>query len=104
MTEDSTNITLSPCYDLLSTHLLIPTDREEVALTLNGKKQNIRRKDFIELGKNLNIPDKVIQNTIESMYSYIPQWNSMIHKSFLNNELKKQFNELIKERIQILER
>src|SRR3990167_1710561 len=55
ITEDLSNITLSPCYDLLSTRLLIPAhdDPEDLALALNGKKQNIRRKDFTEFGKNL---------------------------------------------------
>ena len=39
-------ITLSPAYDLLSTKILMPEDKEELALTLNGKKNNLRKKDF----------------------------------------------------------
>ena len=98
------NITLAPCYDLLSTRLLISSknDPDDLALPLNGKKQNIRKKDFFEFGKNIGISEKVIQNTIESMSAYFSQWEQKIQKSFLNAELKGQFRELIKMRINIL--
>lgn len=104
ITEDYSNITLSPCYDLLSTRLLIPAknDPEDLALSLNGKKQNIRKKDFVEFGKNMNIPDKVIQNTIETMKIYFLPWQKKIEKSFLNSDLKEQFCKLIKTRLDIL--
>lgn len=103
ITEDTANITLSPCYDLLSTRLLISSqnDPEDLALPLNGKKQNIRKKDFLELGKSLNITEKVIQNTIESMSTCFPRWEQKIQKSFLNEKLKEQFRELIQMRVNI---
>ena len=37
---------LTPAYDLLSTTIVMPEDKEEMALTLNGKKANIKRNDF----------------------------------------------------------
>jgi serine/threonine-protein kinase HipA len=103
ITEDPSNIKLAPCYDLLSTRLLISSqnDPEDLALPLNGKKHNIRKKDFFEFGRNLHIPEKVIQNTIESMSTYFPQWEKMIQISFLNEELKEHFKELIKRRLSI---
>ena len=103
ITEDISNITLSPCYDLLSTRLLISAqhDPDELALPLNGKKQNIRKKDFFEFGKNLNISEKVIENTIESMSAYFSPWEQKIQQSFLSEKLKVQFRELIKMRLNI---
>lgn len=35
-----TGYSLTPAYDLLSTAIVMPEDKEELALTLNGKKQN----------------------------------------------------------------
>jgi serine/threonine-protein kinase HipA len=104
ITEDLSNITLSPFYDLLATRLLIPSqlDRDDLALPLNGKKQNIRKKDFYEFGKNLNIPEKVIRNTIESMISHFSQWEQKIQKSFLDDALKETIHQLIQMRINIL--
>ena len=45
--ERSNEYSLSAAYDMLSTNVVLPDDKEQLALTLNGKKQNIRRKDFI---------------------------------------------------------
>ena len=45
--EGSGEYILSPAYDLLSVNLIMPEDKEQFALTMNGKKQNIRRKDFL---------------------------------------------------------
>jgi len=105
ITEDSSNITLAPNYDLLSTRLLISSqdDPEELALPLNGKKNNIRKKDIFEFGKNLNIPEKVIQNTIKSMAGCFPQWENKIQTSFLGDELKGQFQDLIIKKLEIIE-
>ena len=104
LTEDSSNITMAPNYDLLSTRLLISyqDDPEDLALPLNGKKNNIRKKDFFEFGKNLNINEKVILNTVESMTACFPQWQQKIQKSFLSDDLKEQYQELIKEKLEII--
>ncbi len=104
ITEDITNITLAPCYDLLSTRLIIPakTDPEDLALSLNGKKHNLQKKDFFTFGENLNISKKVIQNTLESMTAYLLPWEHKIQLSFLNDKLKEQFYNLIKLRLNIL--
>lgn len=103
ITEDSSNIIMAPNYDLLSTRLLIShhDDPDDLALPLNGKKSNIRKKDFLEFGKNLNIREKVILNVIESVTGYFPQWQQKIQKSFLSDELKEQYQELIKQRLEI---
>jgi len=54
---------LAPAYDLLNTALVIPEDAEESALTINGKKSNIKKSDFDKLSENLKIIPKV-KNTI----------------------------------------
>lgn len=36
-------IRLSPACDLLPTRLLMPQDKEEMALTVNGRKANLRQ-------------------------------------------------------------
>lgn len=104
ITEDSSNVVLAPNYDLLSTRLLISEqdDPDDLALPLNGKKRNLRKKDFFEFGKNLNITEKVIQYTIESVTGHFPQWQQKIQNSFLSSELKEQFQELIKNRLDII--
>lgn len=98
ITQIQQKIRLSPCYDLLSTKLLIPehNDPEELALPLNGKKSNFRRKDFLVFGKNLKIPDKVIEYAISNMISNHAKWETKINQSFLSATLKAQLKELLK--------
>ncbi len=93
---------LSPAYDLLSTKLLLPEDKEEMALSINGKKAKIKKIDFVALGQNLKMTDRSIENSFERILSTIPQMRLMIDKSFLPSELKKKFIQLIKERSKIL--
>ena len=49
---------LTPAYDLLATQILLPEDKEEVALTLNGKKAKINKKDWFLLAENIGITEK----------------------------------------------
>jgi serine/threonine-protein kinase HipA len=51
-------VVLAPAYDLVATRLLIPGDREEMALSINGKKANLRPKDFRALANSLGINEK----------------------------------------------
>ena len=48
-TPGQRDFVLSPAYDLLPVNIIMPEDPEETALTLNGKKSNLRRKDFLAL-------------------------------------------------------
>lgn len=92
---------LSPAYDMLCTKIAMPDDKEELALTLNGKKNNLRRSDFDALAKNLGVPEKTKEN-IYARYSDVvkaigPDW---IDISFLPDALKDQYKEVIRKNSQ----
>lgn len=44
--EGSEKYVLSPAYDLLPVNVIMPEDKEEFALAMNGKKINLRKKGF----------------------------------------------------------
>ena len=94
---------LSPAYDLLSTRLLMTEDQEEMALTVNGKKASIKRKDFVALGKNLQIAEKAIDNCFSRLLKQTSEMKEVIKNSFLSPELQKRFNTLIDERVKALQ-
>lgn len=94
---------LSPAYDLLSTRLLMTEDKEEMALTVNGKKARIKRKDFVALGKNLQIAEKAIDNCFSRLLKQTSKMKEVIKNSFLSPELQKRFNTLIDERAKTLQ-
>jgi serine/threonine-protein kinase HipA len=98
-TPKGINKLLSPGYDLLSTDLYIDNDKEESALAINGKKNNLRKKDFQQLAKHFDIDDKILVKLIEKFESLIPSWQELIMKSFLVDEKKLEFIQLIDQRI-----
>lgn len=51
--EGTEQYILSPAYDLLPVNVIMPEDTEQLALTLNGKKRNVRKKIFSFLQKNV---------------------------------------------------
>ena len=55
-------MTLSPAYDLVNTALVNPDDTEELALTLNGRKNKIQKKDFIAAMNTSGLDEKQQSN------------------------------------------
>ena len=54
--EGSGKYVLSPAYDLLPVNVIMPEDKEQFALTMNGKKTHIRRKDFLVFAEECGMP------------------------------------------------
>ena len=85
---------LSPAYDLLST-LLVLLDEEESALTINGKKNRLKCTDFDNLAKSLQINEKTVTAIYQRFAKILPTWQECIERSFLSDEMKKQYSDLI---------
>jgi len=95
-------IQLTPAYDLVGTKLLLPRDPEESALALNGKKKNLRRKDFDAIALNMAIPEKTIGNAFAKFSRVKEIWLVLLDKSFMPEELRDGYKELVKARIEKL--
>lgn len=93
-------IRLSPCYDLINTRLLISAkdDPEELALPINAKKNKLKWADFLALGKCYKLPEKVLEGIKEKMLDSIFETQNLIFKSFLSEEKKDEFLNLLEER------
>lgn len=88
-------VQLSPAYDLVSTKLAMPQDLEEIALTMNGKKNRLKKVDFDKLGDSLGINEKARENIYEKFSKKINPMLDLIGISFLERELQKAFQDLI---------
>jgi serine/threonine-protein kinase HipA len=88
--------TLCPAYDLVATQLILEDDNEDLALHLNGKKKKIKKSDFIVAMKTAGIEQKVIDNIFIKFNKLIQNWFNFIEVSFLSEELKIRYIELIK--------
>lgn len=99
---DGAGYTLTPAYDMLSTHLAMPEDNEELALTLNGKKRKLRRDDFIKSITSSGVDAKVIDNMARRFGRALPQWFWLIDRSFLPEDMRRAYKGLILRRIIML--
>ena len=88
-------ISLSPGYDLLNTKIVIPEDPEELALTLNGKKSNLRPNDFFIFAESLNIDKNTVIKIHNKFDSLKDKFFEMIEKSFLNDEEQEKYKNII---------
>ena len=102
--EGKSEYVLSAAYDMLSTNVVIPEDNEQMALTINSKKQNICRKDFIVFAETIGVPQKAAEKMIEKTVKLKDKYIVMCKESYLPDDKKEALEKLIEERMAILER
>ncbi len=94
---------LAPAYDLMSSNLAMPSDKEEIALPINGKKKKVQKRDFIALAKNLKLSpaltEKILKKYNEGL---IIKFEDFISISFLPGEIKQKYIDLIRTRAKAL--
>lgn len=94
---------LSKAYDMLPVNIIIPQDEEQFALTLNGKKRNIRKKDFKVFASTCGIPDNAAEKMIKKLCLLKDNYIKECEQSYLTDELKVEVKKLIVARIGTLE-
>ena len=93
---------LSPAYDLLPVNVIMPEDKEEFTLPINGKKRNIRRKDFLIFAADCGIAKLAAEKMIEQLVSMTPVFIEMCRNSLMPQDMKEAFIELVDKRVSAL--
>ncbi len=93
---------LSPAYDLLNVAIVNPEDTEELALTLEGKKKKLKWENFERLGIQLDLNKKQIKGIAKRFKKNKPIAAECINNSFLSEEFKDKYKNLLEERYTIL--
>ena len=94
---------LSPSYDLLSVKIVLPEDKEDFALTMNGKKTKIKREDFIKFGISIGLKERVCINLIDKIVTSLPSMITICEEAdYIVDELKEKLISLISERCKLL--
>jgi serine/threonine-protein kinase HipA len=96
--KEGLGMSLSPAYDLVPTSLVLPTDTEELALTLNGKKSKLKYEDFLKAFENCGLNKKVLDNTLELFQYCKPELFDVLEKSFVSDDLKKKYKDCVNKR------
>ena len=93
---------LSPAYDLLNVAIANPKDKEEMALSINGKKARIKLADFLKASDTMGIEQRVTLGLINGLRDAMPAWIDLINDSFLSDEMKQNYLDLISRRMDVL--
>lgn len=94
---------LSKAYDMLPVNIIMPEDKEQLALTINGKKRNIHKKEFRLLAEACGIPSNAAEHMLKKICSKKDKFLKQIEEAYLSEEQKENVKELISERIEILQ-
>jgi serine/threonine-protein kinase HipA len=92
--DEKNRYNLSPAYDLVNTKLAVPDDKEEMALTINARKNKITINDFNVLAKSLGLNDQQIKNTYTKFSTRFSEMQELINKSFLPENLKESYKDI----------
>lgn len=101
---DDNQVKLSPCYDLVNSTIVLKNQDEEIALPLKGKKGHLTRNilvDYFGL-ERCRLTEKSIEKVLETFSVSIPKWKNLIDISFLSNEMKAKYLELLDRRLATL--
>ena len=93
---------LSPAYDLLNVAIANPKDKEEMALSINGKTARIKLADFLKASDTMGIEQRVTLGLINGLRNAMPAWIDLINNSFLSDEMKQSYLDLISRRMDVL--
>lgn len=89
-------ILLSPVYDLLNVKLIYPKDKEDLALTLGGRKRKVKRSDFDQFALSLGLSNLVRDNIYKDFSKQSDKVAEFINRSFLIEEYKERYKEIYK--------
>jgi serine/threonine-protein kinase HipA len=91
MIESAAGWVLAPAYDLLNVAIANPDDTEELALTLDGKKKKLKKINFINLAKSLQLTDKQIERAFERLLKTKAIAADLIGRSFLSGDMQSAY-------------
>ncbi|MBW2661856.1 MAG: hypothetical protein JRD93_07700 [Deltaproteobacteria bacterium] len=90
----------SPAYDIVNSRLVLPDEREEMCLSLQGKKNRFSRKDFTKLAEHFGLNKKQFAYSLAHLNDIKPVFENMIEKSFLEERLKNRFLGIYRKRME----
>lgn len=94
-------VELAPAYDFLNSTIALRNAREELALSLRGKKSNLKRKDFIDYygQERMGLNVQTIDDCLGSIVKAQEEWKIKLEHNFLSEELKEKYIRLVTERL-----
>jgi serine/threonine-protein kinase HipA len=103
MIEKDGKWSLSPAYDLLNVNLANPKDKEELALSMEGKKRKFTRLHFERFGAHLGLNNKQIQGVFNRFEKNKSIAKSLIDLSFLSEDSRQKYWKIMENQFKSLQ-
>jgi serine/threonine-protein kinase HipA len=91
---------LSPVYDLVNTAILIPGD--QLALTVRGKRANLGRREWLDLGSDFGLPIKLVERELQRLSALLESAVELVNASFLSADLKVSYRDQLAQQSHLL--
>lgn len=85
--------------DLFYANLIYPDDKEDLALTLGGRKRKIKRSDFDQFAMSLELKEIVRNNIYKNFSKQLKKVHDVIESSFLTDEFKEKYIQIYERKI-----
>ncbi len=95
LTQENGNVALSPVYDLVSSRLALPEESDELALTVNGRRNRLKRTDFLAFAEHLGIAPSYAEKRLADLLDMEGDLQRMIADSTLSAPLRARFAEIL---------
>ncbi|MBT3202208.1 MAG: HipA domain-containing protein [Phycisphaerales bacterium] len=103
LTSADGNVALSPAYDLVSSRLVIPEEDEELALTVNGKRNRLDLGDFLAFADYMGIASDYARGRITALLALGEAFLKMISDSTLTGPLRDRLKDILADRLDSLQ-
>ncbi len=98
--NDAGDWELAPAYDLVPVQIVLSDDPEELALTLNGKKNRLLRADFLALADSLRLSSRQTSRAFDRILSAIrDRLPEALSASFLPTPMQAAISALVSNRL-----
>lgn len=100
ITTANHHVQLTPCYDMVSSQVYF--NDEDPALTLNGRKNNLKRQDFETLAAYLKIDRKVFSNVLETVQQRRQTMIDRVMRSPLSRDRQEKLSAIMNKHFDVL--
>ena len=83
----------------MNVNLIYPDDKEDLALTLRGRKRKVKRSDFDQFAVSLGIAELVRDNIYKDFSQQANKISDWIDQSFLSDEYKEGYAKLVNNKL-----
>lgn len=99
LTSEEGPVVLSPVYDLVSSRRVLPSEREEMALSLGGRRNRLERADFLSFAEREGIAASYAESRVVELLMLRDELLEMVHDSVLTREARAGLSRILAERL-----